>query len=156
MRTESICSRTLASIENCCLTPPAHLPVDWDPRVSRSSSRTSTLRLASWYARAQPMTPPPAMTTSALSMAFGRMPGGAASLPFDPPHLEYQLEGRERRDVAVVVGRRHFDQVEAHELQSIGGGGQEVQRLPARQTARRWDLGARRERGVKDVDVERH
>src|SRR5690348_2293705 len=142
IRTASRPRRTLASIENCWRTPPAHLPVDCDPSVSRSSSRTSTSRLASWNASAQPMIPPPAMTTSALSTD-------------EPPHLEDQLQRREGGDVRAVERRRNLDDVEADEGRVAGRLAQELQRLPRRESAGGGDLGPGRKRGVEDVDVER-
>src|SRR5579864_3850271 len=141
MRTDRRCSRTLASIENCWRTPPAHLPVDCEPSVSRSKSSTSTSRRASWYASAQPMIPPPTMTTSALSTG-------------EPPHLEDQLERGERRDVRAIERRRHLDHIQADKGRIDGRLAQQLQSLPRRKPAGGRDLGAGRKRRIEDVDVE--
>src|ERR1700758_1437371 len=85
--------------------------------------------------------PPPMMTTSALSTN-------------DAPSLEDQLQCGERRDVLVVDGRRDLDDVEADQLRALGGGAQQGEGLPGRETAGRRDLRPRRERRVEDVDVE--
>src|SRR5579864_3229403 len=100
------------------------------------------------------MTPPPAMTTSALSMALGSMPDLAFGLPMVAPDLEQQLEGCERRDVALVEGGRHLHEVEAHHLRARGGSDQQVQGLPGREAARGRNLGAGREGGIENVYVE--
>src|SRR6267378_4666791 len=100
------------------------------------------------------MMPPPAMTTSALSMAFGHRlhrPGR-----FDhPPHLEDQLERGEGRDVPVVERRRNLDDVEPDYARALGRGAQQVECLPGGEATCGWDLGPRREGGVEHVDVER-
>src|SRR5712692_2482054 len=102
------------------------------------------------------MMPPPAMTTSALSTQLRHVRSGFARGLYHPPHLEDHLQRSEGRDVSVVEGRRYLNDVEAHELRAVGGALQQLQRLAARQTSRRRDLGARRKRGVEDVDVERY
>src|ERR1700751_3511920 len=89
----------------------------------------------------QPLLPPPAMTTSALSTD-------------EPPDLEDQLERRERRDVRVVERRRNLDYVEPDKSRIGGRPAQKLQRLPRREAARGGDLRARRECRVEDVDVE--
>src|ERR1700716_36911 len=101
------------------------------------------------------MIPPPATTTSALSIAFGALRGRSVAMPGHPPHLKYQLEGGERRDVPIVEGRRHLDDVETDEGRSGGRGREQVERLPGRKAAWRRDLGAGRESRIQDVDVER-
>src|SRR5260370_14969402 len=88
------------------------------------------------------MIPPPAMTTSALSM------------PEQSPVLEDHLQSREGRDVAVVERRRHLHDVQPNQLRAGGGYAQEVERLAGGEPARRGDLSPRRESGVEDVDVE--
>src|ERR1700730_15070704 len=142
MPTDIRCSRTLPSLENCWRTPPAHLPVDCEPRVSRSSKSTSTLRLLSWYARAHPMIPPPAMTTSALSM------------PEQAPELEDDLQSGQGRDVSVVERRRHLDHGPPDQLCARRGAAPEVERVPRREPPTGWDLGSGREGRVECVDVE--
>src|SRR5713226_1434326 len=90
------------------------------------------------------MIPPPAMTTSALSM------------PEHAPELEDQLQSRQGCDVSVVVRRRHLYEVQADQLRACGRDAQEIERLPSGEPARRRDLSPRRERGVEGVDVERN
>src|SRR5467141_4846301 len=100
------------------------------------------------------MMPPPAMTTSALSMSFAhrlRRPCG-----FDhPPHLEDHLERGECGDVSVVERRRDLDDVETDDARSFGGAAQEVERLPRRQAAGGRDLGPGSKRRVEHINVER-
>src|SRR5713226_865792 len=90
------------------------------------------------------MIPPPAMTTSALSM------------PEQAPELEDQLQSRQGCDVSVVVGRRHLYEVQADQLRACRGDAQEVERLPCGEPSRRWDLSSWREGRVEGVDVERN
>src|ERR1700730_16430439 len=89
------------------------------------------------------MMPPPAMTTSALSM------------PEHAPELEDQLECGQRRDVLVIERRRHLDDVDADELRARGRDAQEVERLARAEPAAGRDLSPRRERRIERVDVER-
>src|SRR5260370_27032905 len=90
------------------------------------------------------MIPPPAMTTSALSM------------PEHAPKLEDQFQSGKGRDIAVVVWRRDLNHVESHQLRACCGHSQEVDRLPGAQTPGGWDLRARSEGRVEGVDVERN
>src|SRR5260370_17710376 len=90
------------------------------------------------------MIPPPAMTTSALSM------------PEHAPKLEDQFQSGKGRDIAVVVWRRDLDHVESHQLRACCGHAQEVDRLPGAQTPGGWDLRAGSEGRVEGVDVERN
>src|SRR6266851_2231294 len=90
------------------------------------------------------MIPPPAMTTSALSM------------PEHAPELKDHLQSGKCRDVSVVVWRRHLDDVQAHQLRVGCGDAEKVDRLPCGEPAGRWDLGPRRESGVEGIDVERN
>src|SRR5215472_16471231 len=89
------------------------------------------------------MTPPPAMTTSALSTHH-------------PPHLEDDFQGGKRRDVAVVEGRRDLDDVQPDQARRVRRRPEQLEGLSRRQTTGRGDLGARRKGGVQDVDVERN
>src|SRR5207247_9353521 len=60
-------SLTLISLENWRRMPPAFLPVDPDPRRSRSRTRMSrTPFFVRWYAMEAPMIPPPTITASEL------------------------------------------------------------------------------------------
>src|SRR5690348_2785687 len=120
MPTDIRWSLTFASMENCWRTPPAHLPVDCDPSVSRSMRSTSTFRLDSWYASAHPMIPPPAMTTSALSMHS--RDGSLATRFHQPPHLEDELQRGERCDLLLVEWRRHLDHIQADQVRLRGRG----------------------------------
>src|SRR5260370_6228581 len=90
------------------------------------------------------MIPPPAMTTSALSM------------PEHAPKLEDQFQSGKGGDIAVVVWRRDLDHVESHQLRACCGTAQEVDRLPGAQTPGGWDLRAGSEGRVEGVDVERN
>src|SRR5260370_14238375 len=90
------------------------------------------------------MIPPPAMTTSALSM------------PEHAPELEDQLQSRKGRDVAVVEWRRHFDNVQSHQFCARRGDAKKVDCLPSGEPARRWDFRTGREGRVEGVDVERN
>src|SRR5256885_1234313 len=98
------------------------------------------------------MTPPPAMTTSALSTNLVR--AGLAFALHHAPHLEDQLQGGEDGDVPVVERRRYLDDVEADQARTLGRGMQQLEGLPGREPARGRNLGARREGGIEDVDVE--
>src|SRR6266849_2476169 len=89
------------------------------------------------------MIPPPAMTTSALSM------------PVQAPELEDQLQSGKGCDVSIVERRRHLDHVQAHQLRARCGDAQKVESLPGGEPAGRWDLRPGREGGVEGVDVER-
>src|SRR6266567_9443653 len=88
------------------------------------------------------MMPPPAITTSAVSM------------PVQAPHLEDQLQRGERRDVAIVERRRDLNDVEPDQLRFLRRRRQQPQGLPGGPPARGWDLGPRRKRRVENVDVE--
>src|SRR5487761_618656 len=102
------------------------------------------------------MIPPPAMTTSALSMTFRRVRAGrAAPAPRHAPHLEDQFQRGERRDVAAVERRRNLDDVETDQRGALGGGRQEIEGLPRRKAARGRNLGPWRKRGIEGVDVKR-
>src|SRR2546430_4238898 len=98
------------------------------------------------------MTPPPAMTTSALSTELREF--RLARDLHHPRDLEDQLARGERGDVAGVEGRRNLGHVEADQPRALGGGPQQLQRLAGGQAGARWNLGARGERGVEHVDVE--
>src|SRR5260370_1935004 len=103
------------------------------------------------------MIPPPAMTTSALSMTFRDMgAGGGAPAPRHTPNLEDQLQGSEGRDAAVVERRRDLDEVEPDQGGAPCGARQEIESLPRRQPAGRRDLRPRGKRGIESVDVERN
>src|SRR5213594_2846048 len=88
------------------------------------------------------MIPPPAMTTSAVSM------------PVEAPELEDQLQRGQDRDVAGVEGRRDLDDVEADELRVLGRDLEQVERLARRQPAGGRDLRSWSVRGVERIDVE--
>src|SRR5260370_17151565 len=90
------------------------------------------------------LTPPPAMTTSALSM------------PEHAPKLEDQFQSGKGRDIAVVVWRRDLDHVESHQLRACCGHAQEVDRLPGAQTPGGWDLRAGSEGRAEAADAERN
>src|SRR5437879_13768052 len=99
------------------------------------------------------MTPPPTMTTSALSTDV-RNPGLARALHHSP-HLEDELQRRERRDIAVVKRRRDLDDVEPHQAPPCGRAAQQSQRLSRGQATRGWDVCARGKRRLDPVDAER-
>src|ERR1700737_3860750 len=101
------------------------------------------------------MIPPPAMTTSAVSMAFGQVAEGSAGGERHAPHLEDELERGEDRDVPVVEWRRNLDHVQSDYLRTIRRGMQKVERFSGRQTARRGNLRPGRESRIERVDVER-
>src|SRR5712692_8694855 len=90
------------------------------------------------------MIPPPAMTTSALSM------------PEHAPELEDQLQSGKGRDVSVIEWRRHLDHIESHQFRARCGHAKKVDGLPSGEPARGWDLGPGCEGGVQGVDVERN
>src|SRR6266581_6535516 len=100
------------------------------------------------------MTPPPTMTTSALSTHF-RKARFARDL-HHAPHLEDELERGEDGDLRRIGGRRDLDEVDADEGRPGGCGLQEVERLPRGEPAGGGDLCPRRERRVEDVDVKGH
>src|SRR5450759_3151549 len=101
------------------------------------------------------MIPPPAMTTSALSMTLPETrAGGAMPVPRHAPYLEDQLQRGKGRDVAVVERRRDLDHVKADQVRPIGGGREQVEGLPRRQAAGRRDLRPRSKGGIEGVDVE--
>src|SRR5216684_874524 len=75
------------------------------------------------------MIPPPAMTTSALSM------------PEHAPELEDQLQSGKGRDVSVIEWRRHLDHIESHQFRARCGHAKKVDGLPSGEPARGWDLG---------------
>src|SRR2546427_6809284 len=99
------------------------------------------------------MTPPPTMTTSALSTHLVR--AGFARALHHAPHLEDQLQRGEGGDVPVVKGRRDLNHVEADQARPLRRAAQQLQRLAARQAARGWNLSARRVGGIESVDVKR-
>src|SRR5207302_8277464 len=84
------------------------------------------------------MMPPPTMTTSALSTDV-RNPGLARALHHSP-HLEDELQRRERRDVAVVKRRRDLDDVEPHQVRPCGRAAQQFERLSCGQATGGRDL----------------
>src|SRR5450759_5976300 len=90
------------------------------------------------------MIPPPAITTSALS------------IPGHSPELEDELQSGEGRDVSIVERRRHLDQIETDRARSCQDRAEQVEGLPRGHAARRRDLGYGSERGVEGVDVERN
>src|ERR1700674_1290061 len=90
------------------------------------------------------MTPPPAMTTSALS------------IPGHSPELEDELQSGEGRDIPIVEWRRDLDHVETHRARASQDSPEKVERLPRRHAACRRYLGAGGIRGVKSVDVKRN
>src|ERR1700680_2197450 len=87
--------------------------------------------------------PPPQMTTSAVSKLC------------QAPELEDELQRRQRGDVAVVEGRRDLDDIQTDERRCRRDRVEDLQRLARRESARRGNLGTRREGGVERVDVER-
>src|SRR2546429_1435866 len=97
------------------------------------------------------MTPPPTMTTSALSTHLVR--AGFARALHHAPHLEDHLQRGECGDVPVVKGRRDLHHIEADQARPLRRAAQQLQRLAARQAARGWNLSTWREGGVQDVDV---
>src|SRR5207247_5240739 len=99
------------------------------------------------------MTPPPTMTTSALSTHLVR--AGFARALARAPHLENQLQRGEGGDVPVVKGRRDLNHVEADQARPLRRAAQQLQRLAARQAARGWNLSARRVGGIESVNVKR-
>src|SRR5579859_674247 len=93
--------------------------------------------------------PPPAITTSAVSMTL------PAQNQRHAPHLEDQLERGKNRDVSIVERRRNLDYVDADYLGMVAGRAKQIKRISGRETCGRGNLGPGREGRVKRVDVER-
>src|SRR5438477_9309210 len=87
------------------------------------------------------MTPPPTMTTSAVSKR-------------EAPELEDDLQRGEDRDLRGIERWRDLGQVQPDQPASRGESCQQLERLPGGEPCRRRDLRAGRESRVQHIDVE--
>src|ERR1700730_11940832 len=90
------------------------------------------------------MMPPPAMTTSALS------------IPGHSPELEDELQSGEGRDVSIVERWRYLDYVDPDGARASQDDSEQVEHLPRGHAACRWDLRSGRVSRIEHVDVQRN
>src|SRR5579859_743890 len=89
------------------------------------------------------MTPPPAMTTSAVSIGVS-------------PELEDALQRGESRDVDRVERRRDLNHIQPDAVTVLAEAGQEVDGLACRDASPRRNLRAWSKCGIENVDVKRN
>src|SRR5919106_1482646 len=91
--------------------------------------------------------------------ALGRYAGASAPPPSlvedEAKKIQQDLGREDRRDSGGIVGRRDLDEVDSHHVAPHGQPLQELQHLPVEESAVARRAGARRNRRIEGVDVDR-